>query len=512
MGSELSCGITPPILDNMNCFTKEIYHVLEQNINDDGGILQKYKDPRVLLMNVNDYKNMKILLNESWKISPQDTLRIMFFTRDINGGRGNKFIFREMCNWLLKTHPEEMKRLFIHIPFFGTWKDLFNIFVGTEIEEIVLKYFVNKLQKNFNYLCSNNLELIDWGVVKYAPTEGSSLDKKYQIVSKIINLLKITKEVYRKKYIRPLRRLNPSVEEYMCGGRWSEIDYSKLNSGSFKKYKKSFIKHDLERFSKYMIGYQPIRSNHIELFDMINSYINFALPKSINRSFCLEKKWNEYINTHKKLNNMLCVLDISESMFSKITNTKYSSIDVCLGIGILSSLLKSPTSPFFRKWLSFSQYPILESFEGEDLYDILKNIDYTKWSNSCDIEYIFTYVLDQLKSYNVNNQDVPKYILVITDINFSFCVENFEEVDWKKLKEEYNDNGYEIPILIFWDTTSHSSKIPSIYQNDSSDEYYCIVIDGYDTDIINKLINGDVVPPFKIMKNILDSERYALIE
>ena len=59
-----------------------------------------------------------------------------------------------------------------------------------------------------NILEKNNITLLG----KWAPTEYSSKDNKYNLVKTICNHCDITPRIYRKKYISPLRKTLKIVE------------------------------------------------------------------------------------------------------------------------------------------------------------------------------------------------------------------------------------------------------------------------------------------------------------
>jgi hypothetical protein len=109
------------------------------------------KDPRVdmfykTVRGLNEDKLREYLTN-SWSANPQDTLRLIFFIRDIRGkGKGEKKLFHQSFRWLMDKHPEAVRHASKHIPFYGSYKDWLEIFLGTRFEKAMLKVLAKQLK------------------------------------------------------------------------------------------------------------------------------------------------------------------------------------------------------------------------------------------------------------------------------------------------------------------------------------------------------------------------------
>ena len=128
------------------------------------------KDPRVDLFyktvrNVNE-ADLHKYLKASWAASPLDTLRLIFFVRDIRGkGKGEKRIFQQAFRWLMDNHPEAVRSASKHIPFYGYYKDWLEIFLGTRYEKSMLRALAKELK--------TDLEVVT-GVFPDAPTDKAT--------------------------------------------------------------------------------------------------------------------------------------------------------------------------------------------------------------------------------------------------------------------------------------------------------------------------------------------------
>ncbi len=120
-------------------------------------------------------------LRDSWALSPQDTLRLIFFIRDIRGkGKGEKKIFQQSFSWLMDTHPEAVRHSSKHIPFYGCYKDWMEIFLGTRYEKSMLKAFAKQLKDDavlVRSTFSEDPEVDEIGETKEDETVGSDKAK-----------------------------------------------------------------------------------------------------------------------------------------------------------------------------------------------------------------------------------------------------------------------------------------------------------------------------------------------
>ena len=91
-------------------------------------------------------KYFEFLLEECWEKSALDTLRLGFYIRDCRGGKGEKLLFRAFCRWLLREHIHDLRINMDSIPFFGSWKDLLIVFLGTSQESRAILQLATQLK------------------------------------------------------------------------------------------------------------------------------------------------------------------------------------------------------------------------------------------------------------------------------------------------------------------------------------------------------------------------------
>jgi len=504
MGSELSCGIKDIATIIGDDYRNDVTPIVNLFIYFNKITLSPHEDISIDFID---------LIEESWKISPIDTLRIIFYFRDNREGKGHKFFYKSSIffNLLLK-HRQAIEQNFMHIPYYGSWKDLLVIFCGSDFEDKMIEFYTEKLKENIEYLNANRFDLVDVFIAKYAPTEKCKYDKKYDLVSKFIKKMGVTKEEYRKNYIRPLRNFSPCVERLMCENKWDYIDFSKVPYMAFNRYRSSFKKHSPKKFEEYL---KNIKSrNHdfeskLETFDIIDRYTDklFFERNNTKKIDEVETRWSTFLESHRH-NQKSCIpiIDISGSMFGKMGSIAYSPLTLALGVGLYASL-SDEHSPFYKKWITFSSKPTIENIKEDSLHKILNNIDYDDWNYTLGLIEAFHLVLDYSILNKVSPTTLPKYLLIITDSSFDNCINVFYENDLNMVEKRYKENGYIRPFLVFWKIGPLTKNIPSLRDGISRS----IFIEGCDVLSIEKVLNGEEVSQYSFIRDVIDSERYSKI-
>lgn len=495
-------------------------------------------DPRVVLfaksvrgLDLKDPKNsednekyLEFLLEECWKVSPLDTLRLMFHIRDCRGGKGEKKIFYASCRWLMRNHPHVLRRVTGHIPHYGSWKDMLQIFSGTEHEEYMIQIYATCLKidkKNLNTPYHNAIET---GTSKFAPSENGEYDKKYHLASKFAKALGVNLAQYRKEYLRPLRSARATiVEEQMCAKEWDKINFERVPSIAAKNYKNAFKKHCPERYVKHTTdvreGKAKMNVSVLEPAQIINIYSSrngaYALDISTEDETA-EAQWAQLLKDRRqrRLNiakraktapvNALAVVDVSGSMF---TCGKPRAIDVSVSMGLLVALLNDEDSPFYRKWVTFSANPVMETLKGDTLVEMIIHMDKRNWDMTTNFISVFKLILETATAFNVPQSQMPQMLIVISDMQFDYANASRNITAWEALSEMYREKGYTRPTLVFWNVAANTLDMPTPHSEIDD----CVLVGGFSANLMDSLIDGNCPSPYKLMRKVIDGERYAQI-
>jgi len=482
-------------------------------------------------------KYLEFLLEECWKTSPVDTLRLGFYIRDCRGGKGEKLLFWAFCRWLLREHVRDLRANMEHIPFYGSWKDLLIVFLGTSQESRALIQFADQLKTDKARLGTKEENEITLAS-KYAPNESGSFDKKFKVVAKLCSQLGCTKVQYRKEYLRPLRERSNIVEEYMCARDWENIDYSKIPSIAGKRYKKAFEMHDKERYQQFldsvMRGEKKMNVSVLQPHEIAKPYINGTPYLRPNKDDTVESQWKQFVADRKDrrtklvesgvdVPNILPIIDVSGSMCRRQGKSPVAPIDVSVSMGLFLSLMNDEKSPFYRKWLTFSTNPKMETLKGKYLYEIINNLDTNNWECSTRLQPVFDLILDTANMFNIPANRMPKMLVILSDMCLDQCVADVgggsnsygyersssfsnQITNWEAIDAKYTKSGYTRPNIVFWNLRGDTLDFPVTDKIPNT-----VLVGGFSADILNLLMEGNVPDPYQVMRKAIDNPRYARV-
>ncbi len=456
---------------------------------------------------------LESLLEECWKVSPMDTLKLGFYIRDCRGGKGEKALFWAFCWWLLRSHPSELGTNIQHVPFFGSWKDLLRVFSGTLSEEIMVKLYTSQLKSDVALLGSgheNNITL----AAKYAPSEKGAFDRKFTAVTKFCNELGVNKATYRRKYLRPLRAKINTVEEMMCAGRWGEIDYSKVPSVASGRYRKAFTKHDPKRYQEFLCrvtkGEAKMNTGVLHPHEIAKAYISGASHVLTKIEPTAEAQWAQFVKDQRarraKLENpveMLAIVDVSGSMYGPY-GASVTPIAVSLSLGVLIAELNSKESPFYRKWITFSRSPKMETLKGNTLCEIFQRMDKCHWDMSTRLQPVFDMILTAASAFSVPPEKMPKMLVILSDMQFDAACP--DRTNWEEIDRKYREAGYNRPVIVFWNLRGDTLDFPVTDKVSGT-----ALVSGFSASTLSLLMDGNVPNPYQVMRKAIDNPRYERI-
>ena len=133
-----------------------------------------------------------------------------------------------------------------------------------------------------------------------------------------------------------------------------------------------------------------------------------------------------------------------------------------------------------------------------------------------NIEKVFDLILTTAIEHNMRQEDMPKNILIISDMEFDSCATSGDSDIWSRnrpnqrlfeiIAQRYADAGYQLPRLVFWNVNSRTGTIP-VKEN----ELGVALVSGFSVNIV-KMVMSNKLDPYECLLETLNSERYAPIE
>lgn len=446
-------------------------------------------------------------------------IKWLFYARDAREGLGERRLFRICIKYLAENHTVLLVNLIKLIPEYGRYDDLFCI-LDTGSAWMVMRLIEEQLNDDMkNMKEGKHISLL----AKWLPSANASSKNTKRLARIIIDNLKISERKYR-KMLSSLRSYLNVVEVSMSSGRWSEIDYSTVPSRANLVYNSAFLRNDAERRREYLEkvtnGESKINAGVLFPHDIVSKY-----RIRDGYDIGLEELWKAIPDFVSGNGNTICVADGSGSMSCPVGGN-VTAINVANAMAIYFS--EKFTGEFKNKYITFSSRPRIVDFsEASSLREKLEIAEsYNEVSNT-NIEAVFDLILHTAISKHMSQNDMPDNILILSDMEFDSCVygitpndgvyygRNIVHYGWnearpnKKLfevfEERYNEYGYKLPRLVFWNINGRSGTIP-VREN----ELGVALVSGF-SPTIAKMVLSNKTDPFECLLEQLNSERYDAI-
>ncbi|MHA2039201.1 MAG: DUF2828 family protein [Promethearchaeota archaeon] len=450
-------------------------------------------------------ENLETLLNSSLSEHVIDTFILVFNTRDCRGGKGERSIGRKALCLLAETHPEQLIKVIDLLPEFGRYDDLLQFLLPTSnscLKDKVLDIIKTQLL--------NDMDLMNKGesvslLAKWLPTEGSSIDKKFNLVKTICKHLQISSKKYRTVYITPLRAYINIVERLMCTRKWDEIDYSKVPSNAMKRLKKAFEKNSPCLFAKWKQsleeGKTEVKGKQLYPHELINE---IRLKHTCD--VVCEAQWKVIKNNVKELgtfSNALSIIDVSGSMQSGARNAL--PIDVAISLGMLISELC--VGEFNNKFITFSTNPeFIDLGRNTSLFNRFKTISRSNWGMTTDFSKVFQLILNTATLNKLKQEDMPSKLYVISDMQFNIADGN-KQTNFDHIDDMYKTHGYTRPQIVFWNVNGSIQDFPV-----TTDDNGTAMVSGFSPSILKIVMNKTQFNSDTILRDVIDDERYNEIK
>jgi len=473
-------------------------------------------DPRVDLFYKTvrglEKERLEMYLEASWRKDPLDTLKIIFFIRDTRGkGKGEKKIFYDAYEWLMQKHLPSAKENMEHIPYYGYFKDWFHIFCETDLESLMLDLLATQLDKDWQNIKNGGKELsLAW---KWTPTEKSSFDKKYGLVTKLCKRLRIIKKEYRHRCKIARAALNV-IEQLMCGQKWNSINFESVSSVAMHRYKKCFSRHCNVRWSNYL---QSIHSGETKMNvsqlmpnDIVSQYteklqyvtsnlIEITPREDVETQWVAYKRYLEKHVTWK--DDMLVVLDTSGSMY--VCEGGYP---INVGIALTLTAAHLCKGKFHNKFIPFSKTARFVKIPEGSLAKQCETIINTNEIANTNFQQVFECILNAYEMWNVPEEEQITKILVITDGQWDQMTDNSNQTHFEVAMNKFVKSGRIFPNIIYWNVAARTTDFPVPY-----DQPHTCLMSGYSADLMKLIVDGENLDPLNMLCKVISDSRYNRI-
>ena len=447
------------------------------------------------------------LFKKAFEEDEVHALKCLFYLRDVRGGQGERRFFRVVTRWLADHQTEAMRRNLEFVPEFGRWDDLYE-FIGTKLEENAFELMRKQLMLDVQ--CKTPSLLAKW-----LKSENTSSSKSRELANKTRQAFHMNHKEYRKT-LSVLRERIKVLERLMSENRWDEIEFDKIPSKAGLVYRNAFARRDMikakyEHFVKdekttvnagTLYPYEVVA----KAYNLTNAgyyYWNRKTDIDPVERAAINKYWanlKDYFNGCTL--DALCMIDTSGSMWGSEAS---APINVAISIGLYAA--ERARGPFAGHYISFSSRPQLIETAGIDFVAKVQRIYSTNLCENTNIEAAFDMVLHTAISNNCTQADLPKSIIVVSDMEFDAQRGYYGSRNgtlMENIERKWNQAGYKMPNLVYWCVQARQNNIPMTVKNGIS------YVSGFSPVIFEQIMKGKTA--FDLMLDKLDSERYACIK
>ena len=443
-----------------------------------------------------DRLRIERLFAEAYKADPLFATKIAFYLRDVRGGLGERKTFRTLLKYMAKYHPEALRPNLDLIGVYGRYDDLYSL-IGTPLEDEMWAAMKKQFEEDRRDLESGRAISL---LAKWIKTADASSNKTRRLG--ILTAQKLGYQVYDfKRIVRAMRKHIGVVETLMSTGRWDQIKYSEVPSRAMMIYRNAFMKHDAARYGKFVEkavkGEETIHSAALYPYDIVEKVLQMGWSSySIKENDTLEAQWRQLPNYVEAGTNALVIADTSGSMHGRPLATS---------VGLAVYFAERNTGAYHNMFMSFSGTSRIQLIKGETLAQKIRSINMSDWQNNTNLKAAFEHVLEIALQNHVAPEDMPKSLIVISDMEIDYCGDK----DWtfyEMMAKKFRKNGYIIPNIIFWNVASRND----VFHADKN-RVGVQLVSGQSTTVFRQVMQCVGMNPVEAMEKIIGSERYAAI-
>ncbi|MBQ4176887.1 MAG: DUF2828 family protein, partial [Lachnospiraceae bacterium] len=216
----------------------------------------------------------------------------------------------------------------------------------------------------------------------------------------------------------------------------------------------------------------------------------------ITEDAALEAQWRQLPDYVEAGTNALVIADTSGSMYGRPMATS---------VGLAVYFAERNTGPYHNMFMSFSGTSRIQMLKGETLAQKIGSINMNDWAANTNLQAAFRHVLEIAVKNRVAQEDIPKSLIVISDMEIDYSG-NRDWTFYEKMSRLFRKHGYQIPNIIFWNVASRHD----VFHADRNRTGVQLV-SGQSASVFRQVMQCVGLNPVEAMEKIINSERYAPI-
>ena len=138
-----------------------------------------------------------------------------------------------------------------------------------------------------------------------------------------------------------------------------------------------------------------------------------------------------------------------------------------------------------------------------DFVEKVKEIRRADWGYNTNVKAVFDLILEKAKKYNLEQKDIPEIVYIISDMEFDQAQSGSKDALFFAIKKEFEQHGYKLPHLVFWNVDSRQNNIPLVGVGNYS------LVSGF-SPVIFEMVAGQK-SAIDVLNDVLSKKRYSVI-
>lgn len=423
-------------------------------------------------------------------------MKILFFTRDVREGLGERRVFRTILRAMGNLHPESVKKNIPFIGEYGRYDDLLCL-LDTACRAETVAFIKERLDADCRNLAQGKPVSL---LAKWLPSVNVTNRETVRMAVTLAKLLGMKPAVYRKT-LSALRKAENLLENNLREKDYS-FDYSKQPSNALFKYRAAFLRNDASHYWDFMDkvsrGKAVLHADNLMPYELVRKCLRTDIDPPFNEDLSPEEK--TVLNTTW---DALPVVDTSGSMYLDFRDYQVLPATVALSLGIYFA--ERNKGQFHNHFMTFSATPQLLQMKGETFVEKVEYLSTFDEVADTNLEAVFRVLLEAAVKNRVPQEELPSTLYIISDMEFNECTQDSDATNFHNAQEMFRAAGYRLPKVVFWNVDSRWQQQP-VTQNEQG----AVLVSGCNPRLFSQVISGEVNPE-KFMREILGSARYAAI-
>lgn len=431
---------------------------------------------------------------------PLLAMKSLFYARDIRGGLGERRVFKTILEYLCKEHKNDLIANAENIFEFGRYDDVLDLMLmDREMFHIFSKMFFVQIQKDYsNYKNGKPVSLL----AKWLPSNNVfNKPQRVRLARYLGKEWGMTQKHYR-KVLAELRKYIDITETHLCEKDYGTIKYDQVPSKAMMKYRQAFARNDRENFTNYI---ESVKKGEVKINS--STVYPYEIFEKMGMNTChikreddvLEQQFNNLPNYVPEDANVLVMADTSASMQGR---------PMAVALSLAVYFADRNKGEFAHSFMTFSSRPSFVELKGNTLKE--KTAHIPSIVENTDLERALMLILDVALKKKLPQEELPNTLLIISDMQFDSCAGRYYDRNlsfMEKIERAYNDSGYHIPNVIFWNVSANPIGFHA-----KQDKRGVQLVSGCSPSIFMSVMNIIGKTPYEAMLEILNSPRYDCIK